>query len=180
MSNNDRAIAKRGFLAPSGSVDTTAAGRTHPISRVGRRRLLHTFLIKTLGYTYDDALDEAKKLERNVSDAMAERIDNHLRESTRHNDPVPSALDRPAGPVVMQLTHAELDRELSVFRVSGDEPVMLAYLAGIGLTAGTRLTRLKPRSYSDVTTIQILGHAQETHLGAVASDAVWVSSAVAR
>jgi DtxR family Mn-dependent transcriptional regulator len=163
-----------------GSADIPTAGRTHRIRRVGRRRILHTFLIKTLGYTYDDALDEAKNLERSVSDAMVERIDNHLRESTRHSDPFPSALGRPIGPVVTQLTDAESGPELAVIRVSGDEPAMLEYLAGLGLTAETRLTVRKTRSYSDVTTIQILGHAHEIHLGAVASNAVWVSSAVAR
>ena len=180
MSNSDRAIAKRRILMPPGSVDSTAAGRTHPIRRVGRRRILHTFLIKTLGYTDDDALDEAKNLERSVSDAMVERIDNHLRESTRHSDPVPSALGRPVGRGVTQLTDAESGLELAVIRVTGNEPAMLAYLAGIGLTAGTRLTVRKTRSYSDVTTIQILGHDQEIHLGTVASDAIWVSSAVER
>ncbi|TFD82498.1 iron dependent repressor, metal binding and dimerization domain protein [Cryobacterium fucosi] len=177
MSNNDRAIAKSGFLAPSRSGDTTAAGLTQPIRRVDRRRILHTFLIETLGYTYDDALDEAKNLDRSVSDAMVERFDNHPREPTRHSDPVPSALGRPVGRVVTQLTDAESGREWAVIRVSGDEPAVLAYLAGIGLTAEARLTVRKKRSYSDVTTIQILGHAQEIHLGTVASDAVWVSSA---
>jgi len=168
--------AQPGIQAPAGSADTEAAGRTQPIRRA-HRKILRTFLIKTLGYTSAEALHEAKNLERNVSDEMVERINNHLRKSTLHGDAVPSARGGPGGRVVTKLSDAETGQELAVIRVSGDEPAMLAYLAGLGLTAETRLTVRKRRSYSDVTTVQIIGHghSQEVHLGAVASSAVLVA-----
>lgn len=180
MSNVEcRTTAQSGIQAPAGSADTEAAGRTQPIRRA-HRKILRTFLIKTLGYTSAEALHEAKNLERNVSDEMVERINNHLRKSTLHLDAVPAATGRTVGRFVTQVTHAESGREFAVTRVSGGEPVMLAYLAELGLAAGTRLTVRNYRSDSDVTTIQIADDAEEIHLGAVASHAVWVASLMAR
>ena len=170
-------MSAQSFAVPSGSVDITAGGRTHPIGRAGRRRILQAFLTQTLGYTCDDAHDEMKNFERSVSDAMVERIDSHLRESAQHSRTVPPTQGRPVRPAVMKLTDAESGRELAVVRVSEAAPAMLAYLAELGLAAETRLTVRRHRSHSDVTTIQILGHAQEIHLGSVASDALWVASA---
>jgi len=166
--------------APTSPADTrpadiTPAGRSHPMGLVGRRRILHAFLVQTLGYTSDGAHDELENLERSVSDAMVERIDNHLRAS----GPVPPTQVRPVRPVVMKLTDAKAGGELVIVRVSDAVPTLLAYLAELGLAAETRLTVRKHRSNSAVMTIQIRGHAQEIHLGSVASDALWVESVAA-
>ena len=150
--------------------DITAAGRTHPMGLAGRRRILHDFLVETLGYTSDGAHDELENLEFSVSDAMVERIDNHLRSSS----PVSPTQARP-----VKLTNARSGGELAIVRVSDAAPALLSYLAELGLAAETRLTVRKHRSNSAVTTIRIRGQAQEIHLGTVASDALWVQSAAA-
>ena len=164
-------------------VDISAAARAHPIGPVGRRRILHAFLIQTLGYTGDDARGEVESLERSVSDAIVERMDNHLRASspvtptptpTSHPAPV-----RPVRPVVMKLTDATAGGEMAIVRVSDAVPTLLAYLAELGLAAGTRLTVRKRRSNSAVMTIQIRGQAAKVHLGSVASDALWVERTAA-
>lgn len=163
------------FVAPPMPADITAAGPTHPLGVVGRRRILHAFLVQTLGYTSDGALDELEDFERSVSDAMLDRIDNHLRATT----PLPAAQARPVRPAVIKLSNAKPGTELSIVRISDIAPAMLAYLSQLGLAAETRLTVRKHRANSAVMTIQIRGQAQEIHLGSVASDALWVQGAAA-
>ena len=154
--------------------DITGAGRTHPMGTVGRRRILHAFLTQTLGYTSKDAHHELGGLERSASDSMVERIDSHLRAS----GPVRQAQDRRARPAVMKLTNSRPGGELVIVRVSGAAPTLLAYLAEVGLAVETRLAVRRHRSNSSVMTIQIRGQAQEIHLGSVATDALWVETAV--
>lgn len=168
------------FVAParpadSRPVDLSAAGRARPMGLAGRRRILHAFLVQTLGCTSDDARGEVENLERSASDAIVERMGNHLRAS----DPVPPTQARPVRPDVMKLTDAKASGELAIVHVSDAAPTLLAYLAELGLAAETRLTVRKHRSNSAVMTIQIRGQAQEIHLGNVASDALWVESAAA-
>ncbi len=162
-------------------VDITAAARARPIGPVGRRRILHAFLIQTLGYTSDDARGEVENLESSVSDAIVERMDNHLRASSpvTPTPTSPPTQARRVRPVVMKLTEATAGGEMAIVRVSDAVPTLLAYLAALGLAAGTRLTVRKRRSNSAVMTIQIRGQAEKIHLGSVASDAVWVEGAAA-
>ncbi|SDK42546.1 Iron dependent repressor, metal binding and dimerisation domain [Cryobacterium psychrotolerans] len=159
--------------------DITAAARARPIGTAGRRRILQAFLIQTLGYTGDDARGEVENLERSVSDAIVERMDNHLRASAPATPTSPPTQARPVRPVVMKLTDATAGGEMAIVRVSDAVPTLLAYLAELGLAAGTRLTVRKHRSNSAVMTIQVRGQAGQIHLGSVASDAVWVEGAAA-
>ncbi|WP_166804779.1 FeoA domain-containing protein [Cryobacterium sp. Sr8] len=160
-------------------VGITAAARARPIGTAGRRRILHAFLIQTLGYTGDDARGEMENLERSVSDAIVERMDNHLRASSPVTPTSPPAPVRPVRPVGMKLTDATAGGEMAIVRVSDAAPTLLTYLAALGLAAGTRLTVRKRRSNSAVMTIQIRGQAEKIHLGSVASDALWVERTAA-
>lgn len=158
-------MSVQGSAASSGAAHVTAAGR---------RRILRAFLIQALGYTSDNVLDELESLESSVSDAVVERIDHHLHASRRGS----RAQARPVRPSMMRLTNARSGRELAIVRVSEAAPALLTHLAELGLAAQTRLTVRRHRSNSAVTTIQIRGHSREIHLGSVASDALWVESAI--
>lgn len=43
-----------------------------------RYRLLRYYLVKTLGYSWDDVDDEANRMEHTVSEQLAGRIKTHL------------------------------------------------------------------------------------------------------
>ena len=52
---------------------------------------METFLVRELGYSWDEVHDEAEMLEHAVSDLMLDRIDAKLGHPTRdpHGDPIP-------------------------------------------------------------------------------------------
>ena len=76
-----------------GAIELTPLGRTYAVAMIRRPRLIETFLVETLGYTWDRVHDEAEVLEHAVSDFMIERIDAILDHPTRSRRPfrLPSA-----------------------------------------------------------------------------------------
>ena len=78
---------------PYGAIELTETGRSYALAMIRRHRLIETFLVETLGYTWDRVHDEAEVLEHAVSDFMVDRIDTLLGHPTRdpHGDPIPDS-----------------------------------------------------------------------------------------
>ena len=64
--------------APYGSVELTETGRSYALAMVRRHRLIESFLVSVLGYSWDQVHEEAEHLEHAVSDFMIDRIDEFL------------------------------------------------------------------------------------------------------
>ncbi|MBR7504168.1 metal-dependent transcriptional regulator, partial [Mycobacterium tuberculosis] len=71
--------------------ELTAAGETIAVSMVRRHRLIETFLVESLGYSWDEVHDEAESLEHAASDLLIDRIDEFLGHPAAdpHGDPIP-------------------------------------------------------------------------------------------
>src|SRR5687768_2271055 len=52
----------------------TEAGRLEALRLLRRHRLIETFLLECLGYSWDEVHEEAESLEHSVSDAFTERL----------------------------------------------------------------------------------------------------------
>ena len=92
-SESIRKLADQGLVEHEkyGAVTLTERGRRAAVSVVRRHRLLETFLVQVLGYSWDEVDDEAEVLEHAVSDLMLSRIDAKLglsrARSARRPDP---------------------------------------------------------------------------------------------
>lgn len=178
VSDGVKKLAKQGLVThePYGSIGLTDAGREHAVAMVRRHRLLETFLVRVLGYGWDEVHDEAEVLEHAVSDKLIKRIDEQLGHPTRdpHGDPIPTSDGRPHLPAATQLSTAATGRTVAITRISDANPEMLRYFTELGLAPDTRLSVREHRPYADVTTIRLQGKDQDIDLGAAASDAIWV------
>src|SRR5215204_2250400 len=69
----------------------TEAGCIEALRLVRRHRLIETFLMEHLGYSWDDVHDEAERLEHAVSDEFTERLAELLGHPNRdpHGTPIP-------------------------------------------------------------------------------------------
>jgi DtxR family Mn-dependent transcriptional regulator len=76
----------------------------------------------------------------------------------------------------VQLTDADAGSSFVVARISDADPAVLRYLADKGIQLDSRLTVTEHRPYAGDVTIQVDGNAEPVELGALASDAVWVSA----
>ena len=101
-------LAARGLVnhEPYRGISLSDRGRDIALIMVRRHRLIESFLVSTLGYTWDEVHEEAEKLEHAVSDDFISRIDAMLGfpERDPHGDPIPSASGTIASAVRTDLT----------------------------------------------------------------------------
>jgi DtxR family Mn-dependent transcriptional regulator len=141
-----------GRLAEAGWVDhvryrgatLTEAGRREALRLVRRHRLVETFMIRELGYGWDEVHHEAEAIEHAVSDRFAERLAALLGDPSHdpHGDPIPTADGRlPATPDA-PLPELGEGETLIVARLLSQDGETLAYLAAHGIEPGARLRLL--------------------------------------
>ncbi len=126
--------------------ELTAEGRKIALSMVRRHRLIETFLVESLGYSWDEVHDEAESLEHAASDLLIERIDVFLGRphADPHGDPIPG----PDGQVVSHDPSPLLAEvgpgAYQVLRVSDADPEVLAQLAELGVRPGVIVEVVAP------------------------------------
>jgi len=157
--------------APYGAIALTEAGHEHAVAMVRRHRLIETFLVRELGYGWDEVHDEAEVLEHAVSDLLVERIDVRLGRPDRdpHGDPIPT----PDGQVPSPLARSVWDLEPGdwvVARISDADPQVLRYCASVGLGLDVRVTVLERRA-AGAMTVRVEGRSVE--LSRSAASALW-------
>lgn len=175
-----RRLTEQGLVAHAryGSVTLTPDGHAHAVAMVRRHRLIETFLVQVLQYTWDEVHDEAETLEHAVSDLMVDRIDAHLGHPTRdpHGDPIPSATGVVHRPDAVQLTAAQPGTLARVERISDADPLLLQYFADQGIVVDAQLQVHEGAPYAGVVVVQVVGRPEPINLGSTATNAVWVST----
>ena len=138
-----RRLAEQGLVdhVPYKHVTLTARGERLALAMVRRHRLLETFLVRTLGYSWDEVHDEAERLEHAVSEVLIDRIDaalDHPR-TDPHGDAIPTA-DGALPPLdAIALGEVGAPGTYEVSRVDDDDPALLAAAQGLGLVPGGRV-----------------------------------------
>lgn len=179
VSDAVRKLAEQDLVShtPYGAVALTEEGRRAAIAMVRRHRLLETFLVQVLGYTWDEVHDEAEVLEHAVSDLLIDRIDTFLEFPTRdpHGDPIPSKAGDLPTPDAAQLSTVEPSGLAVVERISDDDPSLLQFFADAGIGVGSHLTLSPGAPFSETIGVSVAG-ADPIQLGRLATEAVWVST----
>ena len=134
VSDAVRKLSTQGLVehAPYGSVELTETGRSYALAMVRRHRLIESFLVSVLGYSWDQVHDEAEHLEHAVSDFMIDRIDEFLEFPTRdpHGDPIPSADGTVQIPDATQLTGVGAGHRVVFAHLDGSAEVIAERLEG--------------------------------------------------
>ncbi len=95
VSGNLRKLDRDGLIehTPYYGVVLTPLGQQVAVAMVRRHRLIETFLVQRLGYSWDEVHTEAEALEHAVSETFLERVDADLGHPTHdpHGDPIPAA-----------------------------------------------------------------------------------------
>ena len=181
VSDGIRKLAALGMIAhePYGSIELTDAGRAVAIGMVRRHRLVETFLVEMLGYSWDEVHDEAEVLEHAVSDTLIDRIDRQLGFPSRdpHGDPIPTADGQPRRTDAVRLSDAEPGHPFVVSRISDADPALLRYVADKGVLPDVRLTVDEHRTFAGDVAVRLAEGGETVELGRLASDAVWVTRA---
>ncbi len=149
-----------------GAIEFTPAGRLAALSVVRRHRLIETFLLNELGYSWDEVHNEAEQLEHTVSDRFIEALAARLGHPAAdpHGDPIPG----PDGTVVMppairldRFIHADAGSAAPVraivSRISDEDPAWLRRCTELGIAPGAVIELPHPElSDIDATMMWVL------------------------
>ncbi|NIL75730.1 hypothetical protein RhoFasB10_01835 [Rhodococcus sp. B10] len=174
-----RKLADQGMVdhARYGAISLTDRGRTAAVAMVRRHRLIETFLVRELGYGWDEVHDEAEILEHAVSDLMMARIDAKLGFPQRdpHGDPIPSVDGAISSPEATRLSEYTDGQRGRVARISDSDPAMLRYFDSVGIKLDLSITVVERRDYAGTVAIE-LGQPSNNaiDLGQRAAEAIWM------
>jgi len=122
-------------------VTLTRRGARAALEVIRHHRLLETWLVQSLGYSWDEVHGDAEKLEHAMSDSLEQHIAAALGNPDRdpHGEPIPSAhLVMPPDRSVA-LVNLAAGEEAVVRRVGADDPAVLKQLENLGLVIGAHL-----------------------------------------
>nr|WP_035717040.1 MULTISPECIES: metal-dependent transcriptional regulator [Gordonia] len=172
-----RKLADQGFVShePYGAVTLTDEGRSAAILMVRRHRLLETFLVRELGYRWDEVHDEAEILEHAVSDRLMARLDAKLGFPDRdpHGDPIPALDGSIPAPDAALLADLEVGASGAIARISDTDPEMLRYFDQVGVALDCVVTVAEKRPFAGTISVS-LDDADPIDLGDIAARAIFV------
>lgn len=133
-------LAEDGLLEhePYRGVTLTATGTREALKIVRRHRVIETFLVETLGFTWADVHDEAELLEHTASELLIERMAEALGnpKTDPHGSPIPTPAGEIDSTVYLALDKVEPGVRITVRSVSDDDASRLRYFQSVGLVPG--------------------------------------------
>jgi len=165
-------LAAAGLIThvPYGPLTLTDAGIVRATAVVRRHRVIETWLVREMGYKWDEVHDEAEILEHSISDRLLEAINARLGYpvSDPHGDVIPLVDGTSPRPAAIVLAEARVGHMGTVLRVSDRNPSVLRELASAGIGPGQVFTVRAPLALELPD-----GHTQR--VSALAARSVWVT-----
>jgi DtxR family Mn-dependent transcriptional regulator len=178
VSDAMRRLGEAGLViySPYAPIELTELGRGHALAMVRRHRLIETFLVKVLGYRWDQVHEEAENLEHAVSDFMIDQLDKKLGFPTRdpHGDPIPGASGAIDIPNAVRLHLVPTHFRGVVRRISDADPELLKFFGEHQIGVDTQLEVLDHTQNSLDVRITIGGSAEPIALSFEAAQALYV------
>jgi len=154
----------------------TTAGKRAALEVIRHHRLIETWLVQTLEYSWDEVHNEAEKLEHVISEEFEERIASAMGYPLRdpHGEPIPSAelvMPKDQG---IALGKLKAKQEACIQRVHAQDADFLKHLKELGLIIGARVKVLEMSRYDQVMRIQLRGRKDAIALGPAITNRVFV------
>lgn len=147
---------------PYRGVRLTSLGEATALAIIRRHRVIETYLIERLGYTWDGVHAEAERLEHAASDDLIDRMARALGDPDEdpHGAPIPSAEGVMASRDLVSLADLPVGVRATVREVSDEDSERLRELAATGFLLGTEVvvSRRSPRG----TIVLLAGSGERT------------------
>jgi DtxR family Mn-dependent transcriptional regulator len=142
---------------PYRGVTLTRTGRRAALRMLRRHRIIETYLVSHLGYSWDNVHDEAEQLEHAVSDDLVDRMSRALGDPVvdPHGDPIPAADGRIAGTVTTPLPDVAIGATVVISRVNTGVGEQLRWFAAAGLIPGAQLTMIDQQPFNGPVTVTL-------------------------
>ncbi len=134
----------------------TPDGKRAALEVIRHHRLLETWLVQTLGYSWDEVHEEAERLEHVISEDFERRIAEALGNPIRdpHGELIPTEnLDMPADDST-PLSSLRPNQTATILRVNAHDPNLLRHLDSLGLTPGIQIEVTNYSAFDNNLTIK--------------------------
>src|SRR6266576_4360922 len=145
----------------------TREGRKVALELVRHHRLLEMFLVRVLGYTWDEVHDEAERLEHVISERMEQRIFELLGrpQLDPHGHAIPTLGGKVRAVSHRALSECRAGEKVVVQGVSDDDPGRLRELDRRGLLPGTPIEIVEESKFEGPIGVRIKGRRLTVPLG---------------
>lgn len=142
---------------PYQGVRLNEEGRRIALEVIRHHRLLEVYLMRVLGYAWDEVHEEADKLEHYISEKLESRIAEALGhpELDPHGDPIPALDGTMLDQDLVLLSDLPPGQHGLVSRIADQSPDVLRYLSDLGLTPGAHVTPTAHAPLNDTVTVRI-------------------------
>ena len=145
----------------------TRDGRKVALELVRHHRLLEMFLVRVLGYSWDEVHEEAERLEHVISERMEQRIFELLGrpELDPHGHAIPTLGGRVRPVSRRALSECEVGEKVVVAGVSDDDPAKLREIERRGLVPGAHIAVAAASEFEGPIDVRVKGRRESVPLG---------------
>ena len=138
-------------------VRLTTKGRHAALRTLRRHRVIEAYLVRALGYRWDEVHSEAERLEHAASDALVDRMAAAIGEPTKdpHGAPIPSRKGAIADTRYRTLADLAAGASADVMQVSDDDPALLRYLDDLAIRPGCAVRVVDRAPFGGPITLRI-------------------------
>jgi DtxR family Mn-dependent transcriptional regulator len=143
----------------------TEQGRLAALQLVRRHRLLEVFLIRVMGYTWDQVDDEAHRLEHAISASFEDRMDELCNFPTHcpHGDPIPRKDGTFPEEHLVPVVQLKPGQHGVLRRVDSRDARVLRYLGQLALMPGRKLRLLDVAPFNGPVTLEMINEEDRAH-----------------
>ncbi|MBW7883154.1 MAG: metal-dependent transcriptional regulator [Caldilineaceae bacterium] len=153
-------LEESGFVERSNvdGITLTEQGRLAALQLIRRHRLLEVFLVKIMGFTWDQVDAEAYRLEHAISSAFEDRMDSLCGYPTHcpHGDPIPRKDGTIPEEYLLPVIALEPGQQGMLQRVGTNDARVLRYLSQLKLEPGCTLRLIDLAPFNGPVTLEVL------------------------
>src|SRR5687768_16977644 len=154
-------LAEAGLLqhVPYRGVRLTGKGIREALRVIRRHRILETYLLQRLDYSWDDVHDEAERLEHAASERLIDRMAAALEDPSHdpHGSPIPTSAGEIEAVDFTTLADAAAGDRVRIRAVDDAEPEGLRSMEAHGLVPGVSLQVEKRQGDAGDVTVRVDG-----------------------
>jgi len=155
----------------------TPKGEKAALEVIRHHRLLETWLVRSLGYSWDEVHEEACRLEHAISEGFEARLASALGHPTHdpHGEPIPDKNLALPAENLRPLASLRPSQRGTIRRIRAESNELLRHLGQIGLVPGTRLSVTAYSPLDNNLTVKVEGKTAVV-IGSPISEKIFVEA----
>ena len=160
---------------PYQGFELTELGVEEALKELRRHRILEVFMVKIMGFSWDETHELAEEMSKGINDIIAERMAEMTNQPSRcpHGEPIPDADGNLPKVNDMCIINLGVGHKGEISRVRTHEPERLQYFATLGLVPGAQFEIVGRAPFNGPMRLRV--DRDEVVLGVELTKSLWVT-----